>query len=141
MENQVSGDSFLGIIIWAEADGRRGVLADMSGVTWQFFESLPEYGTFSSIPVYQDGWRPTSAIRKNPFSGKEFIHTDPEIVEFSIQFFMHKNGNSGYKITSIRPALEYTQEDYEKLMTIRENEERKKFLERQKKREIRCLVK
>lgn len=131
-----SNESYLGIILWADQDGHRGVLGDIKGQTWHFTESMPERGTFNQIPVYKDGWRPKVSIRQHRISGKQFVETEPEIVEFTINFFTHRDGSEGYRISSIRSASDYGQEEYELLATVRENRDTQKFMERQAKREM-----
>lgn len=123
-------EKYLGVILWADRDGARGVLADLDGQTWRFSETLPERNTFNRIPVYENGWRPKVSIENNPKSGHEFMVTEPEIVEFSIEFFTFRDGRDGHKITSLGLAHDFSQEDCDALSLAREKYEMQKRAER-----------
>lgn len=127
-------ERYLGVILWADRDGARGVLADLDGQTWRFSETLPERNTFNRIPVYENGWRPKVSIENNPKSGHEFVVTEPEIVEFSIEFFKFRDGRDGNKVTSLCAAPNHSQEDAEKLFIVREEFDMKKSEERRERR-------
>lgn len=130
-------EKYLGVILWADRDGARGVLADTAGQTWRFSETLPEKIGFGKIPVYENGWRPKVSIGKNPKSGHDFVLTEPEIVEFSIEFFKFRDGRDGNKITSVCAASDYSQEEYDTLSIVRENWEMQKRAERRARHERR----
>lgn len=123
-------EKFLGIILWADRDGARGVLADTAGQTWHFTETIAERGTFNRIPVYENGWRPKVFVLTNSRTDKEFVTTEAEIVEFEIEFFQYKDGRDGHKITRICAPDDFSQEDAEKLFIVRENWECQKSAER-----------
>ena len=123
-------EKYLGVILWADRDGARGVLADVANQTWRFSETIPEKIGFGRIPVYENGWRPKVAIRQNPKSGHDFVVTEPEIVEFSIEFFKFRDGRDGNKITSVCAASDYSQEEYDTLSIVREKWEMQKSAER-----------
>lgn len=122
-------ETFLGVILWAEKDGSRGCLADIAGQTW-IFREFAISDSREQIAVYQDGWRPKVSIQSNPKTGKAFAVTEPEIVEFSIEFFRYSDGRDGYKIVSIRAAEDFSQQDYEALTLTRERFEMAKRAER-----------
>jgi hypothetical protein len=119
------GETFLGVILWAEKDGIRGCVGDTGGQSWLFREFVLSKSR-EQIAVYQDGWRPKVSIQTNPKTSKEFVVTEPEIVEFSIEFFR----SGGYKILSIAAATRVSTQDAETLNLVRERFEMAKRAER-----------
>ena len=125
-------EKYLGIILWASADGSDGVLADIEGGTWRFRETakMPNGGSLEYISVYQNGWKPKTTVGTNPASGKPFVSTEPSIVFFTLRQFTYRDGRAGHTITSIEDAIDFLQQDAEKLFIGRETYEMKKSVER-----------
>lgn len=132
-------EKYLGVILWASADGSNGVLADIEGGTWRFKETatIANGGSLEYVSVYQNGWKPKTTVRANPASGKTFVSTEPSIVFFTLNQFTYRDGRAGHTITSVEDATGVLPEDADRLFIVREKWEMQKSAERRARHELR----
>ena len=123
---------YLGVVFWWNPGLRKGVLADVEGTTYVFRDAATPHDDYIRSPVFPDGWQPITRPGK-PSEGDHasWIVTKTTIVEFGIEYFsFREDGAQGSQILSVAPAEDYSQQDYETLITIREKYDAQKAAER-----------
>jgi hypothetical protein len=142
MGNEISNERgdplpYLGIVFWYNPGLRKGVLCDLNGTTYVFKDVVTPHGDYIRSPVFRDGWQPVTrpGKLKNGSEGAWLV-TEPTIIEFSLEYFrFREDGAEGSQILSVAPASDFTQADYEDLITIRDKYEARELAERKARQE------
>lgn len=128
----MSDEKCSGVIFWWNPGLRKGVLCDLNGTTYVFRNAATPHDDYIRGPVFPDDWQlATEPGKLRDGSDASWLVTEPTIVEFGMEFFTFREDRAeGSLMFSVAPAENYSQRDYESLITIREKYDAQKLAER-----------